>query len=94
MMNVTSTHLYVPERADVMRDGRYQQADGKEGDEEAYRGEEEPAVGTIGDLLVDEQAEPGEVKQQQNNDSSEAGEEEKYPGSGNVHACIIADGRG
>lgn len=74
---MASTHLDVAKGANVMRDGGDEQADGEEGDEEADGGQEETAMGPVGDLLVDDAAGLGEVEDEQDRCSAEDDEDQE-----------------
>jgi hypothetical protein len=92
MVDVAAAHFHVAERPDVVCDGENKQAHGKECDEEAYGGEEEPAMRTVGYLLMDEVAEPREVKQKKQHCGDQGGEDEQNPRSSYVHGsglCLV-----
>ena len=65
VVDVAATHGDVLERPDVVLDGSNQQADGQKSDKEADRRQEHPAVWAVRDGLVEDQAELGEMQQQQ-----------------------------
>lgn len=88
VMNVAPAHLDIAERADVMSDGGDQQAHPEEGDEEADRGEKEAALRTIGNLLMDDESEFGEVQQKENESGGHDDESEQNDGTGDVHGWV------
>jgi len=85
MMDVTAAHFDITEGADVMRDGGDQQTDSEKGDEEADGGEEEASLGAVGNLLADDLTGFGEVEDQQDERGDDRCEDQKDPGSGDVH---------
>jgi len=82
---VAAAHLDVAEGANVMGDGGDEETHREKGDEEADRGEEEPALGTVWDLLMDDFTGFGEVKNEQNRRGDNGYEDQEDPGSGDVH---------
>ena len=80
-----ASHLDVTEGADVMRDGSDEETDGKKGDEEADGGEKETAVRAVGDLLVEDAAEFGEMQNENNCGGAKADEDQKDRRAGDVH---------
>jgi hypothetical protein len=85
VMDVMAPHLDVTEGADVMGDGSDEETDGKKGDEEADGGEKETAVRAVGDLLVDDVADFGEVKDEKDCGGAEADEDQEDRRAGDVH---------
>jgi hypothetical protein len=85
VVDVAAAHLDVAEGTDVMGDGGDQKAHRQEGDEETDGGKEETALGSIGDLLMDDLTGFGEVKNEQNGRGDEGYEDQEDPGSGDVH---------
>ena len=85
VVDVAATHLDVTEGANVMGDGGDQKTHGEKGDEEADGGEEEAALGAVGDLLVDDLPGFGEAENEQDERGDDRQEDEKDPGSGEVH---------
>jgi hypothetical protein len=85
VVDVMASHLDVTEGADVMRDGSDEETDGKKGDEEADGGEKETAVRAVGDLLVEDAAEFGEMQNENNCGGAKADEDQKDRRAGDVH---------
>lgn len=75
----------VSERPDVVRDRRDQQADEEERHEEADLGQQYAAMRPVGNLLVDDVANLGEMQDEKNrrHDGQDEGEEDDC--SGHVH---------
>ena len=93
MMNVATTHLYVAEGPDVVRDGGDEQPHREKGDEEADGRKKETAVRAIRYLLMDEVAEFGEVEQQKQDGRDDHGEDQQNPRTGYVHGSgLCGDG--
>jgi len=65
VMDVAATHGDILEWPDVVLDRSNQEADGEESDEEADRGQEHSSARPVLDVLVEDEAELGEMEQQQ-----------------------------
>jgi hypothetical protein len=85
VMDVAAADDDVSERTDVVGDGGDEESCAEEGDEEADRGEEQPFMRPVGDLLMKHQADLCEVQQQKSCGSHQADEDYKNPRTGNVH---------
>jgi hypothetical protein len=62
-MDVAATHGDILEWPDVVLDRSNQEADGEESDEEADRGQEHSSARPVLDVLVEDEAELGEMEQ-------------------------------
>jgi hypothetical protein len=87
-MDVAATHGDVLERPDVMLDGSNQQAHGQESDEEADRGKEHSSVRPVLDVLVEDEAEPGEMEQQQHDCRYRNDEYQQDPFACQMHTVL------
>lgn len=82
---MTACHLNIAEGADVVSDGSDEETDSEEGDEEADGGEKETAVGTVGDLLMEDMADFCEMQNEEDGSGAEADEDQKDRRAGDVH---------
>jgi hypothetical protein len=90
VVDVPSANDNVTKWPDVMRNRVDEQARREECDKEGDGRKKETAVGPVGDSLVKDDANFGEVQQDECCCSHESDEDEQYPGTWDVHAsaCI------
>ena len=79
VMDMAATHGDVLEGPDVMLDGSNQQADRQEGDKEADRCQEHSPVRPVREIGVQDQAQLGEMEQQQHGCCYQNNEDQQYP---------------
>ena len=88
MMDVGTAHGDVLEWPDVVLNGSHQQAHGQKSDEETDRRQEHPAVRLVGEIVVDDVAQPGEMEQQQHGCRYHHDEHQQDPGAFPMHTVL------